>query len=89
MFEVLQEGEVVLREGIRGEALQKIKILVVVSLCTIVRVHAEGEEVSEVRYAVVVFCQSRKAAAGLELKMFHHEREGGRNGGAYLLLGPR
>jgi hypothetical protein len=26
-------------------------------------------------YAVVVFCQSRKAAAGLELKVYHH-REG-------------
>jgi hypothetical protein len=42
-------------------------------------------------YAVVVFCQSRKAAAGLELKVYHHRggvREIKEKAYAYLLFGP-
>lgn len=43
-------------------------------------------------YAVVVFCQSRKAAAGLELKVYHHrggKRRKKRKFKTYLLFDPR
>jgi hypothetical protein len=89
MFEILQEGEVVLRKGIGSEALQKIKILWMVSFCTIKVVYAESEDESEVRLCCGCFLSKPRSSCRSRAKMFHHDREKGRDGCAYLLLGPR
>jgi hypothetical protein len=78
----------VLREGFRGKALKKVKVLCTVSEAILRTVRTNCVE-DAIRIHVVVVCQGRDAAAGLELKVSSRSVEERRDCQTYLLLGPQ